>query len=137
MGAFVAQDAVTSRGKNMWVTRRMGSGAIEVYEKIKPYLTSLKRKQAERVFIEARRLGYLSLNERHENTKKRIYDLVKDEEGIATGKIARKSNLAYRDALRILNELKAEGLLEKTFAGRGLAQRWSINQLHQKTKPEL
>lgn len=112
----VGRAGLTRTGKMAWRARRVGKGMLEVYEKTKPYLSTIKIEQAERAIRTAMEHRWLHATIFRERKKNEIVGIIeKHPEGITTTEILGAYphetgiTLPYKTLAKYLTELHREG----------------------------
>lgn len=112
----VTRAGLTKTGKMAWRARRVGKGMLEVYEKTKPYLSTIKIEQAERAIRTATEHRWLHATIFREKKKSEIVKIIeKHPEGMTTTEILGAYphetgiTLPYKILAKYLTEVHREG----------------------------
>lgn len=100
-------------GRMNWRVQASGARAIEISEKLKPFLTEAKVKQAENATSQARETGFMTKAEMKERQMNRILAEVTAKPGASSREIRERPGINQVYALRYLRELRNEGKIEE------------------------
>jgi hypothetical protein len=126
-------------GKFSWRVMAVGARMIDIFEAIKPFLTSTKIKQAEVAIERAQESGFLTKRQMREKRKGFLLMAVLSRPGLSTRELGIKLGIGYSYALAYLRELEKGGKLfsRKSGTKRRLRLLWFPNSLENRESKRL
>ncbi|HMD78887.1 MAG TPA: hypothetical protein VKF39_02770 [Nitrososphaerales archaeon] len=98
-----------SSGRWSWRVVAIGARMMDIFEAIRPFLTTSKIRQAEEAIRRGRDSGFLTKSEMKEERKRALVQRLKDKPGSSTRDLGRGLGIGYSYAKKYLEELKKEG----------------------------